>query len=397
VTEPFSLYDLVRPMRLDTNNAQNQAVSNASGVAQHQTTLTGKTNSGNYVTDGFNRTGATIGSGWTATNTGVGSVATNGVDAYWSPSGTAAATEFDRYTSTITQTDYQLITVVLDEPLVSSGALHRIIARCDTGQANYVYLQWDGSNISIWKVVASTATQVGSNVAYTPNVGDSVQFTVGTATNVREFIATVNNSNPLIDVTDTAATLSVVGSNNRYTGLYWGVGAGPTLPGNIHSFNVADNSTPGTTGSGAFIYRTSTTQVAASSGSFLLPTSFFGNTKFSTSDITVDLTNNKFTVARPGLYMCVMRVQINSVSAATLTPLLYKNGSIDTWGAPWWGTSADGTGPNAAWSLFPVQLAANDYVQPGYNSTSSLSNQFYGEATGVKTYFSISAASRSGF
>jgi hypothetical protein len=152
-------------------------------------------------------------------------------------------------------------------------------------------------------------------------------------------------------------------------------------------------------GGGAFIYRTSTSTVSFSATTTLLGSSFFGHTKYSTADITVDLTNNEFTVTTPGLYVCVLRIQCGGtqpLGSSHLTPLLYKNGAVDTWGAEGWGTASDGTSAQSVWSMFPVLLAAADYVQPGYNCTFA-SGAFTGEATGVKTYFSISAASRSGF
>jgi hypothetical protein len=387
-----------------TTNTQSTAVAAVTAAATTANTLTGKTVSGNSDTDPFNRVGTTIDSTgliWAATNTGAGEVQTDLVDAFWVPSGTAAATELDRFVRTQTQTDYQIIGVVLDSPLMQPGSAQGIIGRCDTAKENYVFLHWDGTNISMFMVIGGVKTQIGTSEPYTPKVGDHVQLIPGTATSVREFLGTVNGA-PLIDVTDTTGT-SVIGPANRSGGLHWEVGAGPEIPGNVHSFHIADNNFGGTTGSGAAMTRLGTAAVTIPSTptSNLTPTNFFDTEQFATADITVDLADGKFTVSRPGLYMVTVRAnRPGSTGSRQVSSLLYKNGSLYQWGVSLLMSDTGGDVQAAIWSQFLVQLNAGDFVQSGWDnsiSTDSGTTTFVGEPTGTQTYLTISAASQSGY
>jgi hypothetical protein len=177
--------------------------------------------------------------------------------------------------------------------------------------------------------------------------------------------------------------------------------------------SISDYVQPTYLGSGARVYRASTTTISpvtTSGASQLLPTTFFDNTDKSTADITVDLTNGKFTVSNAGWYKATVRVANNGTNgfqpsgaggSLSISPLLYKNGSINQWGNPAFAyfTQTDGAvgGVNALWLTFDVYLAANDYVQFGYNNSAGASStpKFVGESTGAKTYFSIELMNRS--
>ena len=162
-------------------------------------------------------------------------------------------------------------------------------------------------------------------------------------------------------------------------------------------------------GSGARMYRTSSTAVGASSGVSLMPSSFFSVVGAATDDITCDLSTGKFTVSESDWYYVSFRVGldqdtlINATSVSSLAPyplemLLYRNGSV----AKYVGESLRPTAydigpvsglrvqaPGAAHGGASIYLMAGDYVQLGYDADSGAGSVFLGEATGTKSWFEI--------
>ena len=162
-------------------------------------------------------------------------------------------------------------------------------------------------------------------------------------------------------------------------------------------------------GSGARMYRTSSTAVAASSGVNLMPSSFFSVVGAATDDITCDLTDGKFTVSESDWYHVSFRIGLdqdtilNATAVTSLAPypmdmVLYRNGSV----AKYVGESLRFTAydigpvtglraqaPGAAYGSTSLYLAAGDYVQLGYDANSGAGSVFLGEATGTKTWFEV--------
>lgn len=162
-------------------------------------------------------------------------------------------------------------------------------------------------------------------------------------------------------------------------------------------------------GSGARMYRTSTSAVGVSSGVNLMPSSFFAVVGAATDDITCDLTTGKFTVAESGWYHVSFRVGldqdtlINATNVGSLAPypldmVLYRNGSVAKYVGEQLRFTAYDVGPvsglrvqapGAAHGGTSIYLAAGDYVQLGYDANSASGSALLGEATGTKTWFEI--------
>lgn len=169
-------------------------------------------------------------------------------------------------------------------------------------------------------------------------------------------------------------------------------------------------------GSGAFMYRTSTTAVGASSGVNAMPASFFGVIGAETDDITCDLATGKFTVSVSDWYHVEFRVDldqdttgaspattIGALSPYPLEMVVYRNGAVARYVGPGFratpfniNTTSGGVAnglqlraPDAAQGSTVMYLSAGDYVQLGYDASGSNSSVFRGEATGTKTYFEI--------
>lgn len=172
----------------------------------------------------------------------------------------------------------------------------------------------------------------------------------------------------------------------------------------VSAVMVADYVLPAYVGSGARMYRTSTSNVSTAG---ILASSYFGVLDNSTSDITVDLTNSKFTVSTEGRYLVTMRSKLSInvgayAGSSYVTPQLYINGALARLGDDSFAyySSSDGIGGgvgsmNGTWSVY---LHPNDYVQVGWTKSLNVgaSATVTGEATGTQTYFSIDLMTKKG-
>lgn len=140
--------------------------------------------------------------------------------------------------------------------------------------------------------------------------------------------------------------------------------------------------------SGASMYRTTTAAVGRSSGTNLMPNSFFNTQEFVSDDIIIDLTAGSFKVSKAGLYTIEARTQFVASGTVIDTGQLFTLVVCRNGGAAKWGNDAV-VGAFSVWSTFLIQCAVDDVIQLGYNSNASNGNTFVGEATGQKTYFAI--------
>ncbi|MCX8559764.1 hypothetical protein OS122_02475 [Mycolicibacterium mucogenicum] len=168
----------------------------------------------------------------------------------------------------------------------------------------------------------------------------------------------------------------------------------------VSAIMVADYIIPTYVGTTAHVTRTSTTVVTAPT-SGVLPSSFWGSTLRNTADVTVDLTNGKFTVNEAGPYLVQASLNSNAkgTNAANIQAVLYRNGAIEQYGqflmydafAGYVDSSSPPQSsavytPVSSWELY---LNVGDYVQIGTARTGSVSGGLLGEATGKKCYFNI--------
>ena len=154
--------------------------------------------------------------------------------------------------------------------------------------------------------------------------------------------------------------------------------------------------------SGACMNRTSTGTVGTSTGTRLIPASYFNNTLFNTADITPDTATGKFTVTVPGIYLVKVNYKRNITSflssqSINFAPVLYKNGTVYQWDSEWGYAYTDAGQPlivnNSYSGSWIVQLAANDNVQAAYNTTSGSGGFLDGDTSGTRAWFSIALLS----
>lgn len=147
-------------------------------------------------------------------------------------------------------------------------------------------------------------------------------------------------------------------------------------------------------GSGFRQYRTGTGTVTPASGANALASaSFFDTNQYRTSDFTYTSSTNTLTVANAGWYMVTMNYLISSISGtANYQCLIYKNGTLDQYGGGWWSTG--GNQPGNFGASFIIYCNAGDTLKPGIQSQGG-GVVITGEATGTKTYWSVSLMNRS--
>jgi hypothetical protein len=316
-------------------------------------------------------------------------------------------------------TDNQVLEVALGDQGSYDSAYTTLYMHCDTAHTVGAYC-----SIGNGRVVIGSYTRSGGSYTYTPFAGGGNTYTgtlqsgmrVGFRNNGTTWSILVNG-NSVLNKVDSTVTFSsarrsaAVSMDRQHSSGFFGWGAADYDSFRIANISMSDYVVPTYIGSGAHIYRSSTSAVTIikTATSQLLPTSLFDNTEKSTADITVDLTNGKFTVANAGWYGFTFRAALN----APLTSggggssriqqywLLYKNGSIHKWGNSYFSVvdSASVThGVDAVFNSGEVYLAAGDTIQMGYNNGAALhssSGNFVGDATGGKTHFEISLLNRS--
>lgn len=307
-------------------------------------------------------------------------------------------------------TDYQLITGTFPTapswPGSGSDAWNYLYGRMNSGGTTYVFAAIGYDTVKIGCVVSGTTTTF-TTATTSFQAGATYSLVCGTSGGVRAFQLLCNGA-PILSYTDSGGT-SQYGSTYRYAGfgMYgWNSSGYTGTPGTIYGANIpgvmsqwtfSDNTPLPTVGSGAHIYRTSTSTVNISSGQNTLPTSFYGNTLYATNDITVNLTNNKFTVTYAGWYLvniCYQTVRTTAPEAASVS--LYHNGSLAQQAGGGTGNGAGSTQyPYLYSGAFLIYLAAGDYVTPGYISSQTESGALTGESTGSYSYMNIALVNRS--
>lgn len=155
---------------------------------------------------------------------------------------------------------------------------------------------------------------------------------------------------------------------------------------------VAVNMTPAPAllGSGAHITRVSTGSASAGSGGNLLASSFFDTQVSKTSDITVDLVNNKFTVSQTGWYEVEVGIKFATAYGSQAGALLYKGSG--TGAASLFKVGQTAYNADNCAHTFLVPLSAGDYVQAGVYT--GVGATITGDSSGAWSYMTIQLANR---
>lgn len=216
-------------------------------VAQLQTVFTSGVTGG----DEFERTESNLGADWDMDyGSGGGGWKTNGHDAYWDKSGTAARKSIGRYIPLTAQNDLMYTTATFasapEDPVFPPGspAINRVATRMSADNQNYVYADFGNGQVKIGRVVSGVETVLATG-SLPANIGSSTQGTIvaGKPGTARYFKALLNGGFAL-DVTE-ASAISMVGSSYRQGGFGgeaggWLLALKQSVPGRLKSIVVGD-------------------------------------------------------------------------------------------------------------------------------------------------------------
>lgn len=313
-------------------------------------------------------------------------------------------------------TDDQSVALVLGDQGGSTAAPTYVLWHSDSSYTAGAYLKVDNGSAQI-----GSYTRSGSSFSFTAfgtwsgtlgqgslveahNTGTSWTISVG-GTNV-------------LSVADSSVTF---GASRRYGGglvmvratvnLGWFQGTRQYDSFRLASVTLSDYVVPAYAGSGARIARTSTTVVTCaslttsgspSSAHGLIATGYFNVTRESTPDITVDLTNGKFTVSEAGWYRVTLRyLWVDTSNGINDRVALFKNGAIYAYGSPTFAFDNDGQA-TSKWAIggctsWDVYLAAGDNVQAAHSAfqtsgtgTFASVTKYTGDSAGLEAFMTIS-------
>lgn len=156
--------------------------------------------------------------------------------------------------------------------------------------------------------------------------------------------------------------------------------------GKVGGCSVADNQLPLTIGTNAMMYRVSTTNEMMYGGGTVtdFPDNFFEIVGRTSRDIASDPEEGSFTVTKEGMYAIKCRVELAVGLNSKVQLVLRVNGSAIDWDRGI--TPANG---EAMAETFFQYLEPGDIVDMAYTKSGGNLGVLTGEATGTKTYFSI--------
>lgn len=208
------------------------------------------------IVDTFNRdAAASLGSGWTTTNSesGSGTLITDGSgNAAFSGSGTGNRTSLSHYNTTVLPGDNCVITVMFtsnpeDWTSASVSPSNWIIGRANTANTTMIRLrfyQYLGFWVQLQAVVSSVVTDLGSPVSlagiFGGISGKTYKFYVGATGGSSRNFKLYQDGTLKLNVTD-GSNVSTVGASNRFAGI--GARATSSLlrqirPGKFGTFNA---------------------------------------------------------------------------------------------------------------------------------------------------------------
>lgn len=302
---------------------------------------------------------------------------------------------FGRYTALKTKSSYQKVGMVFSTKpskglFGGSQSMNRIAGRVADDNNSSVCLDLRASSFTLGCIVDGTWTTFSNNPdPFDFKAGVAYWLECGTTGGVRIFRVWENNR-ILLTYTDSAAVSreAVSAGVDDYKGVAMLQQAyGDSFrPAEAVSLAFYDNQPGDLLGSGWRISRTSTGNEDQSSGDNTFPASYFDTVDYATSDLVIDMTNNKVTVDATGWYAInVCQFADNTiVGSGSVAASLLVNGTVAQQATP-----VPQSGTNHGFSgAFVQYLHDGDNVKPGYWSSWSPVDQLSGEATGTKTYWS---------
>jgi hypothetical protein len=368
----------------------------ASQVSSLTTSSGGAAFSGTAISRDFSQYGTLTAAGFTVTSPSGsgGSLSIINGSAAWS--GLASNQTIRAIHATPTSTNYQRVGIVFSG--YDTGKSY-IYARANSSGSNYVFASFQNKTITIgYNSGAGEGTVTGWSInttynAYWPGYVYWLEVGVGAVANQYRILS---GNTPILTVTDPGYATGG-GNYVGFGGLATYSNAARSEGGYaapVSSFAFLDNKPPATVGSGFLVTKTTTTGVnfPKSEAGAIWPTGVFGAALKISDGYTWDGgTANALTVNRTGWFQVNVGARQASIASSGFWLMVgvRKNGEIVGLG----GDCSQG-GFSAAGS-FTVYCEAGDILYPVYAqnyqlgvSTTGIS--IVGEATGSRTYFSVS-------
>jgi hypothetical protein len=302
-----------------------------------------------------------------------------------------------------TNSDFQLLRGTLgDLPQQGgSGGTPRIgvVGRANAGN-NPTYYVWARGyctgfltfKADLGCVVNGVETVWLSNIPLNWSMDITCYFGVGTQARRYQFYS----GTELIRDHTEVGTASGLGASYRYFGMLAEIrtdsGGTPKIPGSLAAATISDKAPPTVVGSGARMIRTNTSNVnfSANQSQTDFPGNYFDNIFAASSDITVTLATNRFTITKDGWYVMTLGIETTNAPTGRLGLGLKKNNAMWMWGPM---IRESNPSYSASWIGY---LVAGDYLTPVYANTDGLTAYATrGQGDGQKTSFTIALANRS--
>jgi hypothetical protein len=370
---------------VDTTTGLTQTVTaNTAAIQALQAQAAADSNNGINVFCNFaTYTNASTITGFTETGTAIG--VSGG---YASSSGTGSAI----YTSTPTNTDYQLVSAVY-ATAPTGGSSNTIIGRCNAAGTGFVYAAFDAvGGVSLHNVVSGVDTVLDRVAIGAFYRAAPYELECGIEGSVTTYTVLVNGSAVLAFIDSTSVT--TIGSSNRYAGF--GTVAAGGVASNVAAFGFVDNAPAAIIGDVFKAYAGTSTPILTTSAAVTqgFPSSFFGTIAEQTSNYTYNPSTGILTVRKACVYTAEVSVQWVNNGSPTYTYFgvaLYKNGTLwkqSTTPLLSWTTTAPYY-MTASSTFANIEMAANDYLQPAYWSYwSGGANYIIGDSSGESVVFS---------
>jgi hypothetical protein len=215
------------------------------------------------------------------------------------------------------------------------GSVSYLLIHCDASVTEGAYLQYSATGLDCGRF-----TRSGSVFTFTPFAGGAWSQKLGSGARVEiqndgtqfdlsvngTIVKTVTGSGVTMDASHVTPALVLERKTVTYNpGLPWQT-TGTTDSMRPSAVLISDYVPIVYEGSGARMYRTSTSAVAASSGVNLMPSSFFSVVGAETDDITCDLSTGKFTVSQSDWYHVSFRVDLDQDTSINAT--VWRVGSV---------------------------------------------------------------------
>ncbi|QZD98212.1 minor tail protein [Mycobacterium phage Dignity] len=300
---------------------------------------------------------------------------------------------------TPTLTSQQIVRGTLASP-PSQGTNVRIwsIARANAAGTDFVFARGYCTGFLTYRgdigcVVNGVEKVWASNIPLTWSL--DMRVICGVGTNPRRHQVLSGNT-IVLDIIEPAGAQSVIDANH----CYWGAISetdGQKTPGSVAGASVADNAPPAVIGTTFRASRRVTADVTIAANGAKVPNNFYETVDYQSDDLTyAPGTNCRLTATKQGTYQVQYRAFHGPYASNNGgMALLYKNGVPYARG-PWAccevnvGFGVMSTKEDATFASFLVPLNPGDYIEPGFDFTSSMSDTGDSKLSdGSQSYFTV--------